>query len=656
MRDIKVKFRLKSLPKITGVDFQFNKTKNQVSYLEKIKKNKINGGIFFVTLFIIVFGIFMGLISGHIVRDVYRKAISAQSNIEKIYLLTKQEDYKVNIEQINSEISSSKQMLESADSSMTKINFLGGIPFIGRGMDTINNLVKSGFHTVSALDLLVKNGQPIFNSFGDSLTKKTSEISISDSRIILSSFLEIKPTIDQSLKDLKRAEVEMSRIPFFLKFGKIKKVCDIFDANVPQIQTTLTDMSLVAEKLPQILGFNGERQYILFFLNNNEMTLGGGFPGSLAILKVKNGQMSDFKIENIYNFEKEKNVSLLGPFHYSPDFPSIVKKINENLKKSGSFHDDVDGVVTVDTEILKEILKITGPIQVENAEYGYNYILNESNVIDIIERHTKKSYYGLGEPVTERKEILNILLEQILAKAPELEKGSMVKFISSLGKLSNEKHLKIYFKDKELQDLAKRYNMTGEIEETNGDYCLVTDDNFAYSKSHQVLEKKIKYKLDFENKKAELSLDYFLNSPANWKIWDILSFTKVYLPSGTEIIKNEGFSVNTPDDSRLMKAEKMSETKRSGKSIFSGWLKVLPTEKRNFKLFYYLPSNIFSRKEYKLIFQKQPGIINTALEVEIELPNDKKIKKIEPEGYVKEGNKIYWKTDLLKDKEFKITF
>lgn len=664
MRDIKVRFKLKSLsylPKSSITSSKISK-KESLFKISKIanklparERGKLNKGVLLVVSIVILLGITLGLLSGKVIKNTYQKVILAQLGIEKIYSLTQSNNSDIDLKQINDELLLSKKNLEVANSSLNEIVFLKGIPLIGSAVNTVDHLVKSGLYTVSALNRLVQGGQTTFYIFDKSLAKSFEKISASDSKNLLLSFLKIKPTIDQSVNELQKAEKEMAQISFFMKFGKIKKISDEFDKNIPEIRIALCDLSKIMDKLPEILGFNGQKEYFLLFLNNNEMRAIGGFPGSLAVLKMKGGQLSSFKIENLYKFVEEYTVSFDGLSQFSADIPTFASKIIKKFQESNSF-DQTDGIILVDTEILKEILKITGPILVENKDYDYSYFLNDSNVIDIIERHTKATWRQFGESKLERKEILNLLLEEILNKIPQLGEADMPKFITALERLAKQKHLMFYLKDPELEALAKKYNTAGEIKDTDGDYCLVVDNDFAYNKSHQALEKKINYKVNIETKAAKLSLDYFLNHPRIWKIWEIISFTKIYLPAGTQIKEFIGFDTDVPaNDQKYKEYEGYTESLREGKEIFSNWIKVFPLESKHFELSYQLPAHIFNKRQYTLLFQKQQGTLHTDLEVEINV-GDQKVKKIEPKGYIKDGNVIRWETDLLQDREFKIIF
>jgi len=670
MRDIRVKFKLKSWPSLPYEEakHQEKKVEFKIHPLSKKEKeirkryfptrarSKLFSKLYLVYFLIALISLSIGAFTGFQVRKAYQRAKITEERIVKFKNALEGEE-EINEEAIKAELIGDQRNLQLAKDDLAKVSFSQAIPGIGLGANTIFRLVNGGYYTVSAFLNLFQGGEKVTSLLNQGFLKQVESLDVTDVKSAVGMLTQIKPLLSQSIDDLTYAEKQINGIPFFLKVGKIKTTVDQFNSYVPRTLSLLNDSVEIIDNLPNIFGFNQEKTYILFFLNNNEMTPIGGFPGSLAVLKIKNGEMSNLKIENIYKFKEEKKVDFMSLSHFSADIPTFASKISEQFRKSGYF-DRTDGIILVDTEILKEILKITGPIHVENKDYGYNYILTDSNVVDIIERHTKKTWWQIGEDRLDRKEILNILLEEVLNKIPSLGKGDLIKFIGSLKRLIEEKHLVLYFQDEQLENLFKKYNAAGEIKINHKDYCLVVDDNFAWTKSHQALEKKISYKVNLSKREAELSLDYHINHPGNWKIGPITSFTKIYLPLGTKINKYEGFTSEPPSGERYEEFKQLAsltESKRDNKEIFAGWIQLEPLEDKNYKLFYQLPADILSGKEYSLLFQKQNGILHTDLVVEIDVGN-KRIKKIEPQGYTKTNNLIRWQTNLLQDREFKITF
>ena len=670
MDDIKVKFKFKNLKLDKFSPFDGNYFRSIAKKHELFKKTPIIDSrkerffSYFETLgfkLIIIasfLGLFLGFWSGIVVKNIYKNLSVSEKNLEQIYSLSKSENLDLNFAKLSENISDSKNNFQNQNNEMKKIAFLKGAPICGVGIETVDHLIKSGSHTLTSLDYLLQDGKTVFSLMDGGVAQGLSNFNFENNQNLLQNFLSLKPNIDSSLKEIKIADSEMKSIPFFMQVGKIKQYGSLFDKNVPPLENVLADTSTVMTKLPKILGFDQEKTYLLIFLNNNEIRAGGGFPGSLGFFKISSGKVSDFKIQNNYTFDSNNKIMFHPLLYSSSDFPTVVQKIEDTFQKSETLKNQkIDGVITIDTQILPEILKITGPILINNEEFGYNYLLNDSNVIDILERHTKKDFAQYEGNVDDRKEILNLLTDEIFKRVPYLDKTSLLKFAGVIEKLKNEKHLMVYFEDKDIESLAQKYNASGEMKKPDGDYCLISDNNFSFSKSHQVLEENINYKVDLAQRQSELSIDYLINHEQNWKIWYTSSFTKIYLPQGANVKKYEGFTKDAPDDPEgtLKNYEKLTEDKRDGFEVFSAWEKYQPLEKKNFKLIYDLPKSVTNGKEYNLLFQKQPGLTNASLDIEVNIGN-RKVKSASPAGYEISGYVVKWHSDLLQDRQFNIVF
>lgn len=657
MQDIK--FKLNKVPDFNQQGRELVKdNKNQYSRFHQrnilfvfFKKNKL-----IITLILTV-AILSGLFSGFCFKKAYQKSLLAKNELSELYSDFSQNNNLSDILKIEKKLYLTKENLSIAYLSLRRIKYLKSLPFIGEGINTGDNLIQVGFYTVFGGYRLVKIATP-FNVFLRSNLKENQPIeNILSIKNALEGFLQVEQYTRGASDDFNKAILAMDNLPFWVKRYLLKDWTNKFYQYVPELKSYLDDFSVIIKNLPTLLGLDRKKTYILFFLNNNEIRPIGGFPGSLSVLEVIDARLPNFKIENIYKFQAEKNVDFNSLSNYTVDIPTFSQKIIKQFEKSGHF-DNIDGIILVDTEILKELLKVTGPITVRNEDYDYDYILNDSNVIDIIERHTKKTWYAIGEPRLERKEILNLLMEEIIKKLPDLKEQDFLKLAKGLKRLIKEKHLIFYFKDNELQNLMERENFAGKVENNDGDYCLVSDDNFAWTKSHQALKKKFIYKLNLENGEAELLLNYYLSEEQNWKIKDIISLTKVYLPPETTIVNFEGFTPDPPlleryDD--LNRLAKLTEFERDNKTVFSGWIYLKPLESKDFKLFYKLPKDVYQRKTYELLFQKQPGIIHNDLKIEINL-GKRRPKKIDPLPYLYDGKIIKWQTNLLQDRKFMIYF
>ncbi|MCU1527797.1 MAG: hypothetical protein JWP75_1560 [Frondihabitans sp.] len=192
-----------------------------------------------------------------------------------------------------------------------------------------------------------------------------------------------QPQVAAAARDL-RGQLKVART--IDTSGTITQVDDAVD----QMVGVLTKASVAADEadqamtlLPQMLGTDGPRNYLILFQNNAELRASGGIPGSLAIIHADNGkitlgqQASDadfaqlpapiFKLptetEGIYGSitgEFMQDVTLTPKFDLSAKLASAMWK-----QKYGT---TVDGVISVDPVALSYILGATGPVTLPTGE------------------------------------------------------------------------------------------------------------------------------------------------------------------------------------------------------------------------------------------------------------------------------------------------
>ncbi|MDO9509981.1 MAG: DUF4012 domain-containing protein, partial [Candidatus Magasanikbacteria bacterium] len=177
---------------------------------------------------------------------------------------------------------------------------------------------------------------------------------------------------------------------FWFKNGGMQKyVMDNYGKNIIQNQTLY---DLVRDGL----GFSGERHTLILFLNNTELRPGGGFIGSYAVISANNGIPSLLKVEGteiIDNYSSSYLESVpptvikkyLGvekwyfrDSNWSPDFVESSKKgLELYTKENGVAAEDIDYVVGLTPTVIREALKITGPVKVNGIEFtADNFVEN----------------------------------------------------------------------------------------------------------------------------------------------------------------------------------------------------------------------------------------------------------------------------------------
>lgn len=149
-----------------------------------------------------------------------------------------------------------------------------------------------------------------------------------------------------------------------------------------EVSGALDAAANASQVLPDMLGGDSPRSYLLIIQNNAEARATGGIPGALAVLNLDQGKLTmgaqssaagvgvmsptlsiDPEQQQIYSGRLGK---FLQDVNLTPDFPTAATNARAMWeRKTGQL---VDGVISIDPVALGYILDATGPVKIRNAE------------------------------------------------------------------------------------------------------------------------------------------------------------------------------------------------------------------------------------------------------------------------------------------------
>lgn len=163
--------------------------------------------------------------------------------------------------------------------------------------------------------------------------------------------------------------------------GKIRELMSKVTEPMGSAKTALSNINEIAPFLPQMLGEEGTRTYLLMAQQNAEMRATGGLSGSIGPLIVENGKFSvgefvagstDFSAEaNMYGEVTAEEDALftnrmatrITDTNFNPDFPRVAH-FAKGLYEAGTGQ-KIDGVIAIDPVFLQYLLALAGSVDVE---------------------------------------------------------------------------------------------------------------------------------------------------------------------------------------------------------------------------------------------------------------------------------------------------
>lgn len=340
-----------------------------------------------------------------------------------------------------------------------------GLPYVGNTVDDLDHLLAAAdIMTGSARDALV-----VYENFsGDD-----SEL-FKNSRFSIPAIKEAQESVAAISKDMVRAEKELRAVG-----GKGPKGGEVLAKKrsglrqITSLREEIVPLTPVLDALPAAVGANGPRTYLVAIMNPTEMRASGGAPLSVAFVRFKNGKMSiplTGATSALTGLNRELYWDRLtgnqDPFAmpegaaerfvnttFNPSFPVSGEQLVRATP--ANFGIKTHGVVALDIVAIGHLLDATGPI--ESADYG---TITSKN---IAKKLLIKAYQRGSDAasVAARQASNNELMTAMLSRLTE--GGGLIGKARALGQAIPGRHLQMYFRDDQLQQVVEDKRLGGAI-------------------------------------------------------------------------------------------------------------------------------------------------------------------------------------------------
>lgn len=398
--------------------------------------------------------------------------------------------------------------------------------------------------------------------------------------------------------------------------------------------------------LPKILGYEGQKTYLLLFQNNHELRPTGGFIGSIGTITMLDGKINEFNIEDVYELDGQltKHVEphyiirrFIQPHLYLRD-SNFEINFEESAQKAAQIYaietgKTVDGVVAINYEVLARILAITGPIKLESL----NLTFDQNNAFDIIQNEISKDFFPGS---TQKKDVLSSLFKKMTeeVKNDPLKTSQIAALFPNV---AAEKNILFAFKDPSVQKLISVLGLASDVSDyrildrkTLKDFLLINEANIGSSKVNRYINREVAYTLDMSSSQAvgEITLTLENKSPKD----DYLAYMRFGLPYKSNVT---GISINSTDqqiseaitDFKVYENAKFSpppgielDNSFIYDRQFFGFVHSIPKgSKETLKISFEsgLLPRFTSVMDYSLLYQKQPGTPTYPFTFTLKYPN-----------------------------------
>jgi len=460
--------------------------------------------------------------------------------------------------------------------------------------------------------------------------------------------------LNQSLDEINDSLVVINQ-KLDLSFSFIKKI----KTNLLEASDSLDKVRKLLVYFESILSQTDQKKYLVFFVNNMELRPGGGFIGSFAIVTIKDYEIQDIKVEDVYDADGQLTAHIDPPkpieqylniphwflrdSNFSPDFVENYKKGLFFLEKELGIT-DFSGGILLTTTAVENILAAFDNLYLPDFKEN----INSKNFYLKTQFYSEKNFFPGS---IQKKVFLSSVVQQILLN---LDGISTEQFFLNLKKSLDEKQVVVYLDDSTAQTLFDTSFWSGRVIEPRclsgysclRDYLFPYDANVGANKANFFINRYLYLKttIDSQGKINHLlSIKYQNSSPSEiFPTGTYRNYFQLLLPKNSLVkqVTKDGVLVEDIDQ------------KNDLFKLIGFFFEVPPKRSVEIKIDYQLEDKIEkNRKIYQLVFQKQIGANNSDLVLDFSLNKNISLVNQNFSPLVKD-NQILYNTSLSTDKIF----
>ena len=298
--------------------------------------------------------------------------------------------------------------------------------------------------------------------------------------------------------------------------------------NFDKILNFFNQGKIFTANLPELLGKNQRKTYLVLFQNNMELRPTGGFIGSFGLLTFDGGRMTDLTVNDVYSADGQLRGHVEPPIpikahlneanwwlrdsNWDPDFPTSAKRAEWFLDKE--IGAQVDGVFGIDLKTVLEILKVTGPIFLAD----YNLDITSANLYEKTQSEAQdESFPGSHQKAS----FLTGLSRNLIAEVEKLGEKQKLLVLISFFKDFEERHIQAFLHDDPTQRAISSLGWSGEVSEPScGPNCYadligLTEANFGVNKANYFITRDVDLVVNLDQAAVTRRLTLNLKNSAN---------------------------------------------------------------------------------------------------------------------------------------------
>lgn len=463
----------------------------------------------------------------------------------------KQEITEGNFQSARESAKRAEQRFFEAQNFLEQLSGLAEIMKLSRVLDRGHGLLRVGKLSANSLYRLTII-QPIMVNLPRSILGDGESIDwdLVDREIELEAL-----AIDENLGMIE-AEWNAGKLGFVTKLtglaGFDEKKLESYFEKIPKIRRMIHAGRLGLLVLPEIVGKNGRKTYLMVFQNSTELRATGGFIGSYAIVHMDGGKLLDYKINDIYTADGQLKGRVSPPdeilhflgqpnwymrdANFAADFPLSAKRLEWFLERETG--QSVDGVIAINLGAVQKILSVVGGVKID----GEKDKITGENFFEKAEYAAEINFFPGS---TQKKDFLGSVGEAILAKVTGAGEKNWMLLGQAFQESLDQKDILFYFNSTAVQSMVIQNGWGGGIRdgiclEDQNDCFMIVESNFGANKSNYFVKRSLSMESTIDKGGgivSQVTLNLRNESPnESWPGGKYKNYLRFLLPMGSRFV------------------------------------------------------------------------------------------------------------------------
>ncbi len=294
-----------------------------------------------------------------------------------------------------------------------------------------------------------------------------------DGRIDTGAVEELQDPVATAAESLMRASEDLQAEDSSRYVDRFRMEYRELTSLITEAAQAMDSAKVAVDLLPEVLGAEDRRNYLLVFQNNAEIRSTGGLPGAMSIITTEDGRISLGRQDSANRFgeratpvlpltkdEKAVFTEKLGTYlldaNFTPDWPRAAELIRARWEE---VHPErLDGVLTVDTVAVSYLLGVTGPVQVGD------HTLTADNAVDTL---LNQVYIDFPAPA-DQDAFFRLVAKTVFEKIASGEIGKPRELLRALVRAGDEGRVAVHLSDEAEQETIATRRVAGSTRDADG--------------------------------------------------------------------------------------------------------------------------------------------------------------------------------------------